>query len=235
MPATVPQQPATGTLPPPRPLIDRLGLCPDGKVLVVMQEYGECRRLKAVSCSLLSQASDVELQRAVVHVVAARLGELTVLVAGFDTTLPEHITVNGSGTVQIGGPEGGNGLSGKKLLLNYCGPRVPIGGSAPSDKDFWKPDRTGAQLARQLALAVVRSEVAREATVHLTTFPGDEAPRFIRIATSEGELPNAPRWLDLIDCRFSLSADWPRDMDLVDGARWGWFGRQAPWEALALR
>jgi S-adenosylmethionine synthetase len=30
---------------------------------------------------------------------------------------------------------------------------VPIGGTALSGKDFWKPDRAGTLLARRLALA----------------------------------------------------------------------------------
>jgi S-adenosylmethionine synthetase len=38
-----------------------------------------------------------------------------------------------------------NGLSGKKLLLDHYGPRVPIGGTALSGKDFWKPDRAGTE------------------------------------------------------------------------------------------
>ena len=214
-----------------------LGLCPDGKVLVVLEEAGEGERrcVKAVSCSLLAQCSDIELQRAVVQAVGESVHELAALVEGVDTELPKDITVNGSGTFTMGGPEGDNGLSGKKLLLDYYGPRVPIGGSALSGKDFCKPDRAGALLARRLALAVVHAGVAREATVHFMSFPGDEAPRLVRITTPAGELPGAQRWLDLVDCRFSVAADWSRDVDLVDGARWGWFGGGAPWERLALR
>ena len=77
--------------------------------------------------------------------------------------------------------------------------------------------------------------MASEATVQFIAFPGDEAPRFVRITTPEGELPDAQRWLDLVDCRFERAASWSSDQDLVDGARWGWFGRPAPWEALGLR
>ncbi len=146
--------------------------------------------------------------------------------------------VNGSGTFSIGGPEGDNGLSGKKLLLDHYGPRVPIGGTALSGKDFWKPDRAGTLLARRLALAVVRAGVATEATVQFVSFPGDEAPRLVRITTPQGELPGAARWLQLIDCRFETAAAWGRGIDLVERARWGGFGVEEPglaWEALGLR
>jgi hypothetical protein len=66
--------------------------------------------------------------------------------------------------------------------------------------------------------------VAREAGVQLVSFPGDEAPRLIRITTPEGELPEASRWLQLLDCRFETASPWGRGVDLVERARWGWFG-----------
>ncbi len=212
-----------------------IALCPDGKVLVVLEENGARRRLLAVSCSLLAQVGDIDLQRAAVQVVGEVVRDIAGRVEGFDPTLPADITVNGSGTFTLGGPEGDNGLSGKKLLLDHYGPRVPIGGTALSGKDFWKPDRAGTLLARRLALAVVRAGVAPEATVQFVSFPGDEAPRYVRITTTEGELPDAARWLDLVDCRFSVAAAWCDGIDLVDGARWGWFGHEAPWEKLGLR
>ncbi len=212
-----------------------LRLCPDGKVLVVVEENGNSRSLKAVSCSLLARAGDIELQRAVVRVVEGVVKDIAARVPGFATSLPGDIVVNGSGTFTTGGPEGDNGLSGKKLLLDHYGPRVPIGGAALSGKDFWKPDRAGAMLARRMALAIVRSGVASETTVQFVTFPGDEAPRVTRIAASGLDLPEPERWLDLVDCRFAVAAPWCRRVDLPDGARWGWFGGDAPWEALALR
>jgi S-adenosylmethionine synthetase len=211
-----------------------LRLCPDGKILVVVEEDGDHRRLKAVSCSLLAQAGDIELQRAVVQAIAEVVRDIASRVPGFDTSTPGVVVVNGSGTFSIGGPEGDNGLSGKKLLLDHYGPRVPIGGTALSGKDFWKPDRAGTLLARRLALAVVRSGTAREASVQFMTFPGDEHPRHVRIAADGRELPQAGKWLELVDCRHEVAARWASRVELPDGARWGWFGRTAPWEELAL-
>ena len=212
-----------------------LQLCPDGKVIVVLEEDGERLRLRAVSCSLLAHAGDIDLQRAAVQAIDAAVHDIASRLPGFDASAAREVTVNGSGTFAIGGPEGDNGLSGKKLLLDHYGPRVAIGGTALSGKDFWKPDRAGTLLARRLALAVVRSGVAREATVQFVSFPGDEAPRFVRIVTPAGELPDARRWLDLVDCRFAVAAEWCTDVDLVDGARWGWFGHGHRWESLGLK
>ena len=222
-----------------------LRLCPDGKVLVVLQENGSEPirwRLHAVSCSLLAQCGDIALHRAAAQAVREAAQALALRLPAFDPTFEpgtsQAFVVNGSGTFSIGGPEGDNGLSGKKLLLDHYGPRVPIGGTALSGKDFWKPDRAGTLLARRLALAVVQSGVAPEATVQFVAFPGDEAPRLVRIVTPQGELPGASRWLQLIDCRFETAAAWGRGIDLVERARWGWFGVEGPglaWEGLGLR
>jgi S-adenosylmethionine synthetase len=86
--------------------------------------------------------------------------------------LPKTIVVNGGGNFLIGGPEGDNGLSGKKLLMDYYGPRVPTGGSALFGKDAFKPDRVNAVKARELALAEMRARNAKEVTVTLVYFPG---------------------------------------------------------------
>ena len=61
-----------------------------------------------------------------------------------ERALPEQLTVNGAGAFDVGGPEGDNGLSGKKLVMDAYGARVPIGGGAWSGKDFFKADRAGA-------------------------------------------------------------------------------------------
>ena len=85
-----------------------------------------------------------------------------------------------------------------------------------------------------IALAVVRAGVAREACVQLIAFPGDEAPRLIRITTPQGELPQASRWLQLLDCRFETASSWGRSVDLVERARWGWFGIEPEAQGTAL-
>jgi hypothetical protein len=46
----------------------------------------------------------------------------------------------------------------------------------------------------------------------------------VRITTEKGELPEASRWLRLLDCRFETASTWGRGVDLVERARWGWFG-----------
>lgn len=89
--------------------------------------------------------------------------------------LPD-LELNGAGMVVSGSPNGDNGLSGKKLVVDAYGPTVPIGGGAWSGKDFRKVDRIGGMLARELALAAVAEAGAGEAQVTLEYIPGCEGP-----------------------------------------------------------
>lgn len=181
-----------------------LQLCPDGKLLVVLEEGPASAspskrrwRWRKLSASLLApdEIDGVTLHRVVRGCVQAVLQRARAALPGLEDGEPE-ILVNPGGGFHVGGPEGDNGLSGKKLLLDFYGPRVPIGGGALTGKDHHKPDRKGARIAREVALAVVRTGVADEATVTAITLPGDEAPRVLRIATPKGDLAGPGRWVE---------------------------------------
>jgi S-adenosylmethionine synthetase len=55
-----------------------------------------------------------------------------------------------------GGPNGDNGTTGKKLVMDAYGPTVPIGGGAWSGRDWNKVDRKGGKLAREGALTALK-------------------------------------------------------------------------------
>lgn len=244
--------PGCGYLPPEQWLVRELAqalyalkdgplcLCPDGKVLLVLEEClngsaieGTCHplegryRLHSVSASLLApdEVDGVTLLRAVRHVIQDVLQRSKTALPGLSQEMPPTITVNGGGNFHIGGPEGDNGLSGKKLLLDYYGPRAPIGGSALCGKDFHKPDRAGAVIARQVALSVVQLGLATEATVQMVTFPGDEGPRVLRISTAQVDLPQPQRWVEMVTGGFASVPGRFAGQDLVQVARWGWADR----------
>ena len=179
-----------------------LQLCPDGKLLVVLEEFPPSAspskrswRWRTVSASLLApdEVDGIALHREVRARVQAVLRRARQALPGLQDAEPE-ILVNPGGSFHVGGPEGDNGLSGKKLLLDFYGPRVPIGGGALAGKDRHKPDRNCVRIAREVALAVVRTGVADEATVTAITLPGDEAPRILRIATPKGDLAEPGLW-----------------------------------------
>ncbi|MCL4747463.1 MAG: methionine adenosyltransferase domain-containing protein [Burkholderiaceae bacterium] len=167
---------ATKHLPPAHWLANRIGrellrlrlekgageVGPDGKVLVQVARDGLAWRAKRVSISLNHHTgSDWLLLR--------RIAEEAVETACAGRALPE-IVVNGAGMFVAGGPNGDNGTTGKKLVIDAYGPTVPIGGGAWSGKDFNKVDRAGGFLARELALGVMRELAAEPA-------PGGERDR----------------------------------------------------------
>jgi S-adenosylmethionine synthetase len=153
-----------------------LGLGPDGKTLVAVRG----RALAGVSISVhhrggaewidLTQAVRAACEKVAAEYIDA--GELEPL-ADVDWL------INGAGAFELGGPFGDNGLSGKKLVADAYGSAVPIGGGAFCGKDPHSVDPRGQKLARQMALDLVVSGSAREATVWVVWRPGDEEPRWI--------------------------------------------------------
>ena len=210
-----------------------LDLGPDGKVLVLVREDGETWSLEAFSCSLQqrAKADDVGLHRAVRLTIGEELQQLAEKLPGLSAALPEQLTVNGAGAFEVGGPEGDNGLSGNKLVMDAYGPRVPIGGGAWSGKDFFKADLAGALHARRLAKLVVGLGLATEARVTLHWFPGDREARLQAIETPQGQHVSAQNLSQCVDLTLARSGEaFPVD-ELVEVARWGHFANAGyPWE-----
>ena len=242
--------PATGWLPPEHLLAHRivrglealrrdapeLRLGPDAKAAVLGAEVaGRSMGLETATVSLQQAVGGDEIatRRRVVKVVRAALASAP---HAFEvpSDLAERILVNGAGNFECGGPNGDNGLSGKKLVADAYGPRVPIGGGALSGKDFFKVDRAGAIAARRLALAIVRGGGAPEATVELLWRPGDREARVAAVTGPGGEAIDPGPWLAAVDLSLRGSGNrWPA---LIRGqlprlAVEGHFGGDQPWEA----
>jgi len=127
---------------------------PDGKVLVTVENDGKEWRPVRVSISQNHhEGSDALFLRRFTE-EALEIG-----CAGLPTP---SLLLNGAGMFVAGGPNGDNGLSGKKLVVDAYGPTVPIGGGAWSGKDFHKVDRLGGMLARALAKKVVQGGLGEE-------------------------------------------------------------------------
>ncbi len=212
-----------------------LGLGPDGKVLILLRQDGQTWSMTSFSCSLQQRTSadDVALHRAVRLAISDELQKLAVQVPGLSPNLPDQMTVNGAGAFEVGGPEGDNGLSGKKLVMDAYGPRVQIGGGAWSGKDFFKADRAGGMHARRVAKLIVRMGLATEARVTLHWFPGDREARVLDIETSDAQPLVGDQIAQLVDLSLKRSGEHFAVSDLVEIARWGHFCRNDwPWEAL---
>lgn len=84
--------------------------------------------------------------------------------------------VNPAGDWQIGGFAADAGLTGRKLAVDNYGPRIPLGGGAFSGKDATKVDRSGAYMARRIAVDYLKEFQAQEVLVRLAYAIGHDQP-----------------------------------------------------------
>ncbi len=84
--------------------------------------------------------------------------------------------INPAGDWEVGGFDADSGLTGRKLVVDNYGPRVPLGGGAFSGKDGTKVDRSGAYIARQIAVDYLKKHKAHEVFVYLAYAIGYPQP-----------------------------------------------------------
>jgi len=84
--------------------------------------------------------------------------------------------INPAGDWQVGGFEADAGLTGRKLVVDNYGPRIPIGGGAFSGKDPSKVDRSAAYAARRIAIDYLKTRNASEVYVYLAHAIGYDQP-----------------------------------------------------------
>ena len=86
------------------------------------------------------------------------------------------VSINPAGDWNIGGFDADSGLTGRKLIVDNYGPRVPIGGGAFSGKDPSKVDRSAAYMARKIAVDYLNERGAHEVLVYLAYALGETSP-----------------------------------------------------------
>ncbi|MBQ8996929.1 methionine adenosyltransferase domain-containing protein [Candidatus Saccharibacteria bacterium] len=84
--------------------------------------------------------------------------------------------LNPAGDWSQGGFEADTGLTGRKLVVDNYGPRIPIGGGCFSGKDPSKVDRSAAYMARRVAVDYLRERKAHEVFVRLAYAIGVAEP-----------------------------------------------------------
>ena len=154
------------------------GAGPDGKLLVRMREEAGHWLLEQVLVTLQHRRESGLLE--VTNGVLRTLREAYAEVRENDTRwrVPWQdvaVTVNPNGPFVHGGSDGDNGQTGRKLVMDYYGPRVPIGGGALSGKHPGQVDRLAAYAARQAAVHAVRTG-ARECLIRLAYAPNRDEP-----------------------------------------------------------
>lgn len=87
-----------------------------------------------------------------------------------------ELHLNPAGDWNQGGFEADTGLTGRKLIVDNYGPRIPIGGGCFSGKDPSKVDRSAAYMARRIAVDYLKKRQAKEVFVRLAYAIGYSEP-----------------------------------------------------------
>lgn len=136
----------------------------DGKTQVTL----EGGRIVSVVASF-QNASKRELER----LIEQWLKSEPLAVAHSDQVI---IHSNPAGDWMQGGFDADAGLTGRKLVVDNYGPRIPIGGGAFSGKDPSKVDRSAAYMARKIATDYLKERSAHEVYVYLAYAIGHDQP-----------------------------------------------------------
>jgi len=167
-----------------------LALCgPDGKLIVRLKEDAEGFGLEHVLVTLEHpEALPVLGLAARVNAVLAerytrlRLGDPRWVARWADVEL----LVNPNGPLSDAGSQKDNGQTGRKLVMDYYGPRVPLGGGAIYGKHPTHVDRFGARVARELAIDAVKRG-AGECLVRAVYAPNVAKPLDVQVEMIGGE------------------------------------------------
>ena len=108
------------------------------------------------------------------------------------------LLINPAGEWTIGGFEADAGVTGRKIVIDQYGPRVPVGGGAFSGKDWTKVDRSGAHYAQHIAQQLLIKHNASETRVELAYAIGIGEP-IQKIAY----IDSVPYSIDEYDCSMS--------------------------------
>ena len=75
--------------------------------------------------------------------------------------------INPAGEWSMGGFDSDSGLSGRKIVIDAYGPDINVGGGSFSGKDYTKVDRSGAYMARRIAVDLLKKHSADEVRTKL--------------------------------------------------------------------
>lgn len=162
---------------------------PDGKLIVRLCEDADGFALEHVLVTLEhpERLGVIELAERASAVLAERYAALRRSDARWLTNWREvELLVNPNGPLSDAGSRKDNGQTGRKLVMDYYGPRVPLGGGAIYGKHPTHVDRSGARRARELAIEAVK-QGARECLVRAVYAPNVAEPLDVQVEMSGGD------------------------------------------------
>lgn len=162
---------------------------PDGKLIVRLKEDAEGFALEHVLVTLEHPEAlpVLALTERVNTVLANRYARLRSSDARWMARWVDvELLVNPNGPLSDAGSQKDNGQTGRKLVMDYYGPRVPLGGGAIYGKHPTHVDRFGARVARELAIDAVKRG-AGECLVRAVYAPNVAEPLDVQAEVTGGE------------------------------------------------
>jgi S-adenosylmethionine synthetase len=170
------------------------GCGPDGKIVVSLREEGSAWHLERVLVTLQHPQSmgQLELAAGVNEALESGYGGLRDADSRWRSPLDDvEVMVNPNGPLVRAGSDGDNGQTGRKLVMDYYGPRIPIGGGALAGKHPAHVDRLAAHAARNAAVHAVRTG-AKECVIRVAFAPNRNEPLEV-VWEMEGRGERQPR------------------------------------------
>ena len=181
----------------------------DGKTQVTVEVKSGKLKVKSVVASFQNTKSE-ELLKLVKNIISA-----------------DEYLINPAGEWHQGGFDADAGLSGRKIIVDNYGPEIPVGGGSFSGKDYTKVDRSGAYMARKIAVDLLQKRNAKEIYTKLAYAIGKKDPVMV-VAVIDGQEEKITGYdLTPRGIRESLKLD---EVKFADTASWGHFGRGFPWQ-----
>ena len=154
------------------------GQGPDGKLMVRMTEESSGWRIEHILVTLqqMERTPFADICTGIEKTLSDSYEKLREADRRWVTPWDEiQLMINPNGPLINGGSDGDNGQTGRKLVMDYYGPRIPIGGGALSGKHLSHIDRVGAYAARDAAVRAVQTG-AGECLVRVMYAPNIKQP-----------------------------------------------------------
>jgi S-adenosylmethionine synthetase len=139
----------------------------------------------------------------------------------------ENYLINPAGEWNLGGFDADSGLSGRKIIVDNYGPEINVGGGSFSGKDYTKVDRSGAYMARKIAVDYLKKYKASEVKVKLAYAIGKKYP-VMAVAEIDGKEKEINEYdlspLGIYNFLKLNKVKWQKT------AIWGHFGRGFSWD-----
>ena len=145
-----------------------------------------------------------------------------------------NVYCNPAGDWSVGGFEADTGVTGRKLMVDNYGPQVAVGGGAFSGKDATKVDRSGAYMARKIAVNILKGNGAKEVFVKLAYAIGIAKPVMVtaKAIFYDGKIIEGGWDFSMYDLTplGIIDALKLRNPQFEKTACWGHFGQNFSWD-----